>query len=190
MTVIDEESEGSDNASNSFEVKSPPPVEAAPQLNLHVMPDTPETTSSLGGEGSEKKEGPIISACPLDMPDPRMKAAMFVKGHSLVIFGGLREEKGQGDKEITYDDCWSLDLHARDRWLRRKEGSMQSQRWFGSESSEDESAQEGWEEWSDTDPEDNDSQLGTSQSKKDRMRCCNLQKSRLSAASCFIRSEF
>lgn len=75
----------------------------------------------------------------LELPSERMGAAMFVVGNTLAVFGGIAEVN---DKEITYDDCWTLDLNARDRWNRKLEGTMERQVWLGDDEDDDDDADE------------------------------------------------
>ena len=59
---------------------------------------------------------------------------MFVVGNTLAVYGGIAEVK---DKEITYDDCWTLDLNARDKWAHKLQGTMHQQVWLGDEEEDD-----------------------------------------------------
>ena len=59
---------------------------------------------------------------------------MFVFGNTLTVFGGISEIQ---DKEVTFDDCWTLDLNARDKWVRKIEGTMDKQEWLGEDEEED-----------------------------------------------------
>ncbi|CDI76318.1 kelch motif domain-containing protein, putative [Eimeria acervulina] len=68
-----------------------------------------------------------------DVPLPRLHGMICVRGSSLVLMGGLME---LGNKEITLDDCWSLNLNKRDRWVRVLEGTMHEQEWQGESEAE------------------------------------------------------
>jgi N-acetylneuraminic acid mutarotase len=74
------------------------------------------------------------AAFTMELPPERMGASMFVSGNSLVVFGGISEVQ---DTEVTYDDCWTLDLNARDRWVKKLDGTMHLQEWLGEEEESD-----------------------------------------------------
>jgi len=57
-----------------------------------------------------------------------------VRGHNLYIYGGILEV---GDREITLDDCWTIDMHRRDKWICIWSGTMQKQVWKGFESDDE-----------------------------------------------------
>ncbi|CDJ40445.1 kelch motif domain-containing protein, putative [Eimeria tenella] len=75
-----------------------------------------------------QKTPPLFSA---DMPLPRLHGMLCVRGSNLVLMGGIME---LGSKEITLDDCWTLNLNKRDRWIRVLEGTMHEQEWQGADS--------------------------------------------------------
>lgn len=54
-----------------------------------------------------QKTPPLFSA---DMPLPRLHGMLCVRGSNLVLMGGIME---LGSKEITLDDCWTLNLNKR-----------------------------------------------------------------------------
>lgn len=61
-------------------------------------------------------------------PLPRIKPCLVVIGQTLYLYGGLLEV---GDREVTLDDFWSLDLKKRDCWHCIYAGSMHQQVWRG-----------------------------------------------------------
>ncbi|GAX26582.1 hypothetical protein FisN_21Lh047 [Fistulifera solaris] len=69
-------------------------------------------------------------------PLPRIKALLFVAGHHLYIYGGLLEV---GDREVTLDDLWRLDLRKRNGWECLFVGTMHQQVWRGAIHDDDES---------------------------------------------------
>lgn len=69
-------------------------------------------------------------------PLPRIKASMVVSGHTLYLYGGLLEV---GDREITLDDLWSLDLKKRNKWECIFPGTMHKQVWRGAVHDDDDS---------------------------------------------------
>ena len=55
-------------------------------------------------------------------PCGRINPSMAVVGNTLLLFGGVLEV---GDKELTLDDIWSLDLAKLDKWSCRRELSVE-----------------------------------------------------------------
>jgi N-acetylneuraminic acid mutarotase len=71
-----------------------------------------------------------------DEPLPRIKASLFLHGHTLYVYGGLLEV---GDREVTLDDLWCLDLRKCDHWKCIYAGSMHKQVWRGAVHDDDDS---------------------------------------------------
>ena len=69
-------------------------------------------------------------------PLPRMNAKMLVRSNILYIFGGILEV---GDREVTLDDCWIMDLRKRTHWECLWEGTMHKQVWRGAIHDDDDS---------------------------------------------------
>ncbi|XP_033754886.1 kelch domain-containing protein 4-like [Pecten maximus] len=86
------------------------------------------------------------------MPPPRMGTLMTVRGGELFLYGGLCEV---GDRQITFSDFYSLDLHKLDDWTVLIQ-NKQTLDWDESDSDDEESkgASGGKEE--DDDDEDDD----------------------------------
>jgi hypothetical protein len=61
-------------------------------------------------------------------PLPRINCAVAIKGNTLFIYGGVVEV---GDREVTLDDCWSIDLNKREKWTCIWPGQMHKQVWKG-----------------------------------------------------------
>mmetsp|Transcript_17928 Transcript_17928/g.21477 ORF Transcript_17928/g.21477 Transcript_17928/m.21477 type:complete len:395 (-) Transcript_17928:86-1270(-) len=85
------------------------------------------TVSSSSVMAMDKDSGMPVAVARAE-PLPRINSAVVVHGHTLYIYGGLLEV---GDREVTLDDCWSLDLRKRDKWVCIWEGSMHKQVWRG-----------------------------------------------------------
>jgi hypothetical protein len=118
-----------------------------------------------------KAEKEAAAAAKGPSPCGRMKTNMTVLGNSLVLYGGVTDV---GDKQITLDDVWALDLKKLDRWENLVAAT--SQVWFGDEEDDDEDLDEEqkkqiqkWDErdnnnsgsdYSDDDEEDSDSDDG------------------------------
>jgi hypothetical protein len=64
-------------------------------------------------------------------PLPRIKSQIVVRGNTLYVYGGILEV---GDREVTLDDIWSLDLQKREEWVCIHPGTMHRQVWKGAES--------------------------------------------------------
>lgn len=89
-------------------------------------------------------------------PLPRMNAKMLVRSNVLYIFGGILEV---GDREVTLDDCWTMDLRKRTHWECLWEGTMHKQVWRGAIHDDDDSyisAGTGADDDSDDDDESGD----------------------------------
>lgn len=67
------------------------------------------SSSSCAGTGSGSKSGgqQVYRG---DAPLPRLHGHLVVRGSSLLLYGGLIE---LDDKEVTLDDCWTLNLSKR-----------------------------------------------------------------------------
>jgi len=67
-------------------------------------------------------------------PLPRIKAQIAVRGNTMFLYGGILEV---GDREVTLDDVWSIELQKREEWVCIHEGSMHKQVWKGVESDDE-----------------------------------------------------
>lgn len=85
-------------------------------------------------------------------PCPRINPALIIRGSTLYVYGGVVED---GDREITLDDCWSLDLKRLDEWKMLLPGTMAEQEWKG-EVSETEESSDGEDDSDDEEEEDDD----------------------------------
>jgi hypothetical protein len=98
----------------------------------------------------------VAEAVQREDPLPRMNAALVVKGHILYLYGGIVEI---GDREVTLDDMWSLDLRKRDGWNCLFPGTMHRQVWRGAIHDDDDSyISTGAGEDDDDDDNDDDSE--------------------------------
>ena len=139
---------------------------AAPEVDILVANSEVDVTEVAPIQTPTKAPAHVelvtpSSQCDIELPPERMGASMFVVGNTLTVFGGMSEVK---DKELTYDDCWTLDLNARDKWVRKIEGTMEQQVWLGDEESEDD---EEFNEDSEYDSEDDSEDDGSSGSSGD-----------------------
>ena len=69
-------------------------------------------------------------------PLPRIKSQIVIRGNTLILYGGILEI---GDREVTLDDIWQLDLQKREEWICISEGTMHKQVWKGATNDDDES---------------------------------------------------
>lgn len=85
-------------------------------------------------------------------PLPRINSSLIVVGHTLYLYGGILEV---GDREITLDDMWTLDLRKRENWECLWPGTMHKQVWRGAVFDDDDSyISTGKDDDSDDDDED------------------------------------
>ena len=69
-------------------------------------------------------------------PLPRMNPCLLVNGHHMYVLGGILEV---GDREITLDDFWAVDLRKRESWECLYKGTMHTQVWRGAIHDDDDS---------------------------------------------------
>lgn len=112
----------------------------------------------IDAEHKEEKEEEMAAPAPC----PRINPSLIIRGSTLYVYGGVVED---GDREITLDDCWSLDLKRLDEWKLLLPGTMAEQEWKG-EVSETEESSDGDED-SDEDEEDDDDFYDRRPSKKE-----------------------
>jgi N-acetylneuraminic acid mutarotase len=91
-------------------------------------------TSSSVMAMNETKNAP--EAVHREDPLPRINAATLVHGNTMYLLGGILEV---GDREVTLDDMWTMDLRKRDQWECVWQGTMYKQVWRGAEHDDDES---------------------------------------------------
>jgi len=114
------------------------------------------TSSSVMVMNETKNEPEAVQR---DEPLPRINAATLVHGNTMYLLGGILEV---GDREITLDDMWSLDLRKRNQWECLWQGTMYKQVWRGAVHDDDESyISTGLDDGSDEDDlSDNDDEEG------------------------------
>ncbi|GAX23268.1 hypothetical protein FisN_21Hh047 [Fistulifera solaris] len=127
----DEEEE--DEAKGEEEEEDDKHPKHKPEGQASKEPSTTITSSSVMTLHPETRAPEaVIQSEPL----PRIKALLFVAGHHLYIYGGLLEV---GDREVTLDDLWRLDLRKRNGWECLFVGTMHQQVWRGAIHDDDES---------------------------------------------------
>lgn len=117
-----EESKQDDSSDEEEEFKEDETPISKMQTSSSVMIVDPQTKSA--------------QAVQRDEPLPRIKCGAIVNRHTLFIYGGLVEI---GDREVTLDDMWSLDLRKRDGWTCVYPGTMHKQVWRGAIHDDDDS---------------------------------------------------
>ncbi|KAE9315586.1 hypothetical protein PF008_g19211 [Phytophthora fragariae] len=127
---------------------------SAKQVELELEED--EETK----EEEKEEEKPVVVASDepeeeepaAPAPCPRINPAVMIRGSTLYVYGGVVED---GDREITLDDCWSLDLKRLEEWKQVLPGTMSQQIWKG-EMSETEESSDGDDDDDDDDFDDDD----------------------------------
>lgn len=136
--------------------------------DAHEEEETKEEEDELGFEEESKEEEkeeekPVVidesqtedpeeQELAAPAPCPRINPAVMIRGSTLYVYGGVVED---GDREITLDDCWSLDLKRLDEWREVLPGTMSHQIWKG-EVSETEESSDGDDDDDDDDDFDED----------------------------------
>lgn len=88
-------------------------------------------------------------------PSPRINCGLVVKRGVLYLYGGMFED---GDKQITYNDLYSLDIKKIDEWKTIIADDSKSVEWLGSGSEEESS---GDNEEDDENSEDSEMDTGS-----------------------------
>ncbi|THD27880.1 Kelch domain-containing protein 4 [Fasciola hepatica] len=83
------------------------------------------------GAADSTKSSTTVSDC---VVPPRSSAGMAILGSTLYIYGGVFEI---GDRKVTLDDFYSLDLSQPVSWKRLFAGTQENQQWFGSDLEDD-----------------------------------------------------
>ncbi|KAH9515686.1 kelch domain containing 4 [Bulinus truncatus] len=96
------------------------------------------------------------SAMELDRfwPSKRMNTALVIKDGILYMYGGIYEE---GDKQVTLNDFYSLDIHKLDEWNTIIAEDLSLQQWQDSDSSSDSDGEAGAAAAPEQDDSDDDS---------------------------------
>jgi hypothetical protein len=135
---LDEEEEkkvgyNSDEESESEETKEEdgddrrherPDRGAKSQVPGKPSPKTTKASSAMVLNPRTKLPEAVVRAEPI----PRINARLVVAGHTLLVYGGLVEV---GDREVTLDDFWRLELRKREGWECLFPGTMHKQKWRG-----------------------------------------------------------
>ncbi|OQR83764.1 hypothetical protein ACHHYP_14301 [Achlya hypogyna] len=130
-----------DDEEEESKVEEPAPVALAPKSPRKPASSVDEEeTKEEEDDDSEELIPDVIPApvaaeeqaaevtAPVRAPLPRINPALIVRGNTIYVYGGVLED---GDREITLDDCWSLDLKRMDEWVEILPGTMAQQLWKG-----------------------------------------------------------
>jgi hypothetical protein len=125
----EEEKEEEEREEEKEEVKteeekpaSDAPFQHKPITSSSVMVLNPETQAPEAVERTE--------------PLPRINPSLLVHGNMMYLLGGILEV---GDREVTLDDFWALDLRKREKWECLWKGTMHNQVWRGAIHDDDDS---------------------------------------------------
>ncbi|CAI5739748.1 unnamed protein product [Hyaloperonospora brassicae] len=139
---VHEEEESKEDVEEGDSNDVPQETCAAKQVEVKLEDEEEETkedmaeSSAVSADETElvivEEKGPVAPA-----PCPRINPALIVRGSTLYVYGGVVED---GDREITLDDCWSLDLKRLDEWKQVLPGTMSHQIWKGDVSETEESS--------------------------------------------------
>ncbi|KAG3084915.1 hypothetical protein PI124_g18254 [Phytophthora idaei] len=130
------------------------------QIELDLEEETKEEEKPIVVEES-KSEEPEEEEPAAPAPCARINPAVMIRGSTLYVYGGVVED---GDREITLDDCWSLDLKRLEEWKEVLPGTMSQQIWKG-EVSETEESSDG-----DDDDDDDDDDFDEEEDDEERMK--------------------
>lgn len=137
--VVDEEEEESKEEEEEKQVDE--------EVPFHVqISEALEAKKGTEQEQDEEEEAAAPAPC------PRINPSIIIRGSTLYVYGGVVED---GDREITLDDCWSLDLKRLDEWKMLLPGTMAEQEWKG-EVSETEESSDGEDDSDEEDDDDDD----------------------------------
>ncbi|XP_034254187.1 kelch domain-containing protein 4 isoform X1 [Thrips palmi] len=142
----EDDSEGSDNEAE-MEVETPTVTTISDDgvFTVTVGPALTQATSS-----DSQETGTVAN---IFVPSPRSSCGLVVKHGVLYLFGGMKED---GDRQFTYNDFYSLDLHKLNEWKIIIPNDQSSEEWFASDSEEGSDDSEGSDSDSDSEDEDED----------------------------------
>ena len=171
----DEEDEEKDEQKEETEETKESSVVEKPRKNGKTSDGISETgkSGSLVSSSSVMVMNPETNqpeAVSRQEPLPRINAKLAIAGNTLYVYGGLLEI---GDREVTMDDMWSIDLKKRDKWNCIWGGSMHKQVWKGAIHDDDDSYysnNDNAAEGEDDDPVDGDEKDDTKQAVSEKTK--------------------
>lgn len=148
----------------------------APQPRELVLEEEKEEEKEEEVVVEESKEEEAEEEPAPPAPSPRINPAVMIRGSTLYVYGGVVED---GDREITLDDCWSLDLKRLDEWKEVLPGTMAQQVWKG-EMSETEESSDGDDddddEDEDYDDDDEDDDVGAMKAREEKAKAKAMER--------------
>lgn len=167
-TKEEEKVEDNNDTSAEKQIESPSIIQsteigASPKAHNTKLLDPKITSSSVMFLNPETK---VPEAVRRKDPLPRINASLLTVGHTLYLYGGILEV---GDREVTLDDMWCVDLRKRENWECLWPGTMHRQVWRGAAFDDDDSyISTGREEESDDgDDDDDDAECSEEETKAD-----------------------
>lgn len=107
--------------------------------------------SPSGVDSGNKNPGAEAGNVDVFLPPPRINAGMVVKKGILYLYGGMYED---GDKQLTLNDFYSLDLNKLEEWNTIIPLDPADMEWFESDSEDEDEDDMDDEEDDDDDDED------------------------------------
>jgi len=137
-------SEEDEDMAEDLEALAVEPQETVAECGAFTITQSSGGSSSAPAGGSAAAVGAALAAArgAVFSPPPRMSAAATARGGRLYVWGGRYEAAG---KELTLNDCYSLDLSKLEEWHIIQALNPKDLEWFDSES-EDESEDDSDEE--------------------------------------------
>ncbi|KAJ1525351.1 hypothetical protein ONE63_010168 [Megalurothrips usitatus] len=136
---------GDEGSQDGMEVETPE-ITTISDDGVFKVTMGPALSNSTTTGSTENGSSPVVF-----MPSPRMSCGLVVKHGVLYLFGGMKED---GDRQFTFNDFYSLDLHKLDEW-KVLIPNDQNEEWLASSDSEGEDS-DGSESGSDSEDDDDD----------------------------------
>ncbi|XP_029422982.1 kelch domain-containing protein 4 isoform X2 [Nannospalax galili] len=105
----------------------------------------------VGQPPPEDENGAVEASGPSVEPCPRSNAMLAVKHGLLYVYGGMFEA---GDRQVTLNDLYCLDLHKMEEWKTLVEMDPKMQEWLEETDSEEDSSSDEGAEGADEDQEE------------------------------------
>ncbi|OWY98875.1 hypothetical protein PHMEG_00030238 [Phytophthora megakarya] len=140
------------------------------ELELEEEEETKEEEKPAVVPEESKPEEPEEEEPAAPAPCPRINPALMIRGSTMYVYGGVVED---GDREITLDDCWSLDLKRLDEWKQVLTGTMSQQIWKGEmseteESSDGDDDDDDDDDFDDEDDDDDEDEVGRIKAREEK----------------------
>ncbi|KAI8759587.1 kelch domain-containing protein 4 [Biomphalaria glabrata] len=127
----DDEMEVAEEGVDKLEIQDPAPV-AATAAEESVFTVTYSQPDPLSKKNNDQETGNSTMEVDKLWPSKRMNPSIAIKDGILYMYGGIYEE---GDKQVTLNDFYSLDIHKLDEWNVIVAEDRSLQQWHDSDSS-------------------------------------------------------